>query len=40
MGKPLVCCFYTLPLRDHTIVKLDLNLKKYARQDDMKVLGV
>ena len=40
MGKPLVYCFYTLPLRDHTIVKLLVNLKKYALQDDTKVLGV
>ena len=40
MGKPLVHCFYTLPLRDHTIVKLLLTLKKHALQDDTKVLGV
>ena len=31
---------YILPLRDHTIVKLLLNLKKHALQDDTKVLGV
>ena len=40
MGKRLVHCFYTLPLRDHTIVKLLVNLKKYALQDDTKVFGV
>ena len=38
--EPLVDCFCTLPLRDHTIVKLLSNLKKHALQDDMKVLGV
>ena len=39
MGKPLVHCFYTLPLRGQTIVKLLLTLKKHALQDDRKVLG-
>ena len=39
-GEPLVNCFYTLPLSDHTIVKLLLYLKKHALQDDTKVLGV
>ena len=40
MGKLVVRCFYTLPLRDHTFVKLLVNLKKYALQDDTKVLEV
>ena len=37
-GEPLVHCFYTLPLRDHAIVKVLLNLKKHALQDDTKFL--
>ena len=40
MGTLVVRCFYTLPLRDHTFVKLLVNLKKHALQDDAKVLGV
>ena len=40
MREPLVHCFYTLPLRDHTIVKLLCNLKKHALQDGTKVLRV
>ena len=35
----LVHCFYTLPLRDCTTLKLLLNLKKHALQDDTKVLA-
>ena len=40
MSKPLVHFFYTLPLRDHTVVKLLLTLKKHALQGDTKVLVV
>ena len=40
MGDLWYTAFYTLPLSDHTIVKLFLNLKKHALQDDTKVLGV
>ena len=40
MGDFWYTAFYTLSLRDHTIVKLLLNLKKHTLQDDTKVLGV
>ena len=30
-------CVYTLPLRDHTVVKLLVNLKKHAEQDNKKL---
>ena len=32
--------WYTLLLKDHAIVKVLLDLRKHALQDDRKVLGV
>ena len=32
--------FILYHLRDHTVVKLLLNLKKYAQLDNIKVLGI